>query len=141
MKLIAHRGNINGRKKESENKPDYIKNAIDKGFDAEVDVWLMDGIYFGHDKPQYECDIDFLLKYHTSLWIHCKNLSALSALSDFINLNVFWHENDKHTLTSQGIIWTYPHNPVTNKSVIVCPSAKYSKYQECYGVCSDFLLH
>ena len=139
MKLIAHRGNINGRNKNEENKPSYIKKALDQGFDAEVDVWLMDGIYFGHDEPQYESDMDFLLNNHEKLWIHCKNLSALNSLSEFFNLNVFWHEDDKFTLTSQGFIWTYPHNPICPKSVVVCKDSKYSKYQDCYGVCSDFL--
>tara|TARA_B100000941_G_C28483730_1_gene543730 strand:- start:456 stop:878 length:423 start_codon:yes stop_codon:yes gene_type:complete len=139
MKLIAHRGNINGRNKSEENKPSYIKQALDQGFDVEVDVWLMDGIYFGHDAPQYESDMDFLLNNHERLWIHCKNLSALNNLSDFFNLNVFWHEQDKFTLTSQGFIWTYPHNPICSKSVVVCKDSKYSKYQECHGVCSDFL--
>lgn len=139
MKLIAHRGNTNGRNKREENKPDYIKKALSQGFDVEVDVWLMDGIYFGHDEPQYECDMDFLLNNHEKLWIHCKNLSALNSLSDFFNLNVFWHEEDKFTLTSQGFIWTYPHNTICSKSVIVCSDSKYSKYQDCYGVCSDFL--
>ena len=106
MKLIAHRGNTKGKNKKEENKPSYIEEAIKLGFDAEVDVWLMDGIYFGHDKPQYESDMDFLLQHHENLWIHCKNLAALNSLSDFGNLNVFWHENDKFTLTSQGFIWT-----------------------------------
>ena len=61
MKLIAHRGNTNGRNKLEENSPDYIKDAIKKGYDVEIDAWLMDGIYLGHDNPEYETDIDFLL--------------------------------------------------------------------------------
>ena len=32
MKLIAHRGNINGPKYDLENKPKYIMNAINKGY-------------------------------------------------------------------------------------------------------------
>lgn len=140
MKLIAHRGNTNGRKKELENSPKYIEKAIKSGFDAEVDVWLMDGIYLGHDKPQYETEIDFLLQYHKSLWIHCKNITALSLLSTIENLNVFWHEKDAYTLTSRGFIWTYPHQKVCEKSVIVAPSAKYIKFQKCHGVCADVLV-
>ena len=140
MKLIAHRGNFDGKNKKLENEPDYIKRALRKGFDAEVDVWFMDGLYFGHDKPQYESDIDFLLEHHKNLWIHCKNLSALSTLSEIYNLNVFWHEKDQYALTSHGFIWTYPHQPICNKSVIVCNTSKYSKFQDCYGVCSDKLV-
>ena len=139
MKLIAHRGNTNGRNKLEENSPDYIKDAIKKGYDVEIDAWLMDGIYLGHDTPEYETDIDFLLRYHNKLWIHCKNIQALSTLSEITNLNVFWHEKDAYTLTSQGFVWTYPHQKVCEKSVIVARSAKYLKFQDCYGVCSDIL--
>ena len=56
------------------------------------------------------------------------------------NLNVFWHENDAYTLTSHGYIWTYPHQKVCEKSVIVAKNSKYLKFQSCYGVCSDNLV-
>jgi hypothetical protein len=140
MRLIAHRGNYKGSNKEKENEPSYIIESINAGFDAEIDVWHQDGLYLGHDKPQHEIDIEFLLRYHNKLWIHCKNLDALDILSENIHLNVFWHDKDSYTLTSQGFIWTYPHNKICDKSVIVCNSAKFSKYQDCYGVCSDYLL-
>ena len=42
MKLIAHRGNINGPNPEKENHPDYINTAIKSGYDVEVDVWFID---------------------------------------------------------------------------------------------------
>ena len=55
MKLISHRGNINGPNKEQENHPDYITSALKQGYDVEVDVWLIDGnIVLGHDEPQYD---------------------------------------------------------------------------------------
>tara|TARA_Y100000590_G_scaffold143436_1_gene164718 strand:+ start:87047 stop:87469 length:423 start_codon:yes stop_codon:yes gene_type:complete len=140
MKLIAHRGNIDGKNAKDENSPDYLERAFKRGYDAEVDVWALDGIYFGHDEPQYESDVDFLLRNHQHLWIHCKNIEALSLLSNIVNLNVFWHENDAYTLTSKGYIWTYPHQKVCEKSVIVSSNAKYMKFQSCFGVCSDFLV-
>ena len=77
MRLIAHRGNTEGRNRDLENHPDYIKSAIDQGFDAEIDIWLVDGLDLGHNQPQYSIDIDFLFEYLDSLWIHCKNLEAL----------------------------------------------------------------
>ena len=40
MKLISHRGNLSGPIPESENNPSYITNAINKGFDVEVDFWF-----------------------------------------------------------------------------------------------------
>ena len=39
MKLISHRGNLEGRKPELENNPEYIDEALSKGYDVEIDVW------------------------------------------------------------------------------------------------------
>ena len=56
MKLISHRGNIDGRRPDLENNPDYILKAIDKGYDCEIDVWLLKNtIYLGHDKIKKKC--------------------------------------------------------------------------------------
>ena len=41
MKLIAHRGNINGPNIEEENKPNYLINTINKGFFVELDLWYV----------------------------------------------------------------------------------------------------
>ena len=61
MKLIAHRGNINGPNKEKENKPEYIIEAINKGYYVEIDLWLIDDkLYLGHDNPQYVIEETFL---------------------------------------------------------------------------------
>ena len=38
MFLISHRGNVNSIDRFNENKPDYIKNALDLNYDVEVDV-------------------------------------------------------------------------------------------------------
>ena len=63
MILISHRGNINGSKPEMENKPEYIQQALDLGYDVEIDVWLIDGNFFlGHDEPQYQVHGTFLMK-------------------------------------------------------------------------------
>lgn len=140
MKLIAHRGNYKGANKSKENQPSYIEEAIHAGFDVEIDVWYQDGLYLGHDNPEHEIDLDFLMRFHSSLWIHCKNVFALSTLSDLPELNVFWHENDAYALTSQGFIWTFPHCKVCEKSVVVTDSAKYMQFQDCYGVCADKLI-
>ena len=45
MILISHRGNINGKKPNYENKPEYIWEALRKGYHCEVDVWfgIMEG--------------------------------------------------------------------------------------------------
>ena len=41
MKIISHRGNLNGPNKNLENRLDTIEKAIQLGFDVEVDIWLI----------------------------------------------------------------------------------------------------
>ena len=137
MKLIAHRGNTEGRQKLLENHPNYISNTISQGFDVEVDVWITDRLYLGHDEPQYHCPISFLVTNSDKLWIHCKNLNALEALNGISCLNVFWHQKDDYTLTSKGYVWTYPKKKVCDQSVLVVKDATKYNGQECYGLCSD----
>ena len=60
MIFISHRGNLNGKNKKLENKPAYIKDAIKKGFNVEVDVWYTHGFYLGHDKPEFKVSKQFL---------------------------------------------------------------------------------
>ena len=140
MKLIAHRGNTDGEKKSLENSIDYIQDAIDQGFDAEIDVWGKDdSVYLGHDKPQYKCPMSFLISNSSKLWIHCKNLEAMHTLREFESLNFFWHEKDKFTLTSKSFIWTYPGNKACNKSVIVMRNIKEHNGEICFGICADHL--
>lgn len=143
MKLIAHRGNINGVNKEEENKPEYLQSALDKGYNIETDVWIIENIYYlGHDKPQYKIDLSFL--EDTRVWCHCKNLEALLVLKNNPKINCFWHENDAFTLTSSHNIWTYPGKELTSQSICVMPEwNNFSDFKndipKIYGVCSDFV--
>ena len=136
MRLISHRGNLTGPSDDA-NKIDYVCEALNQGFDCEIDVWCMsDKFYLGHDEPQYEVSLDFL---HTqNLWIHAKNLEALSSLSP--HTCFFWHQNDDFTLTSNNLIWTFPNKKVGDKSVIVDNTPDWkSKEYNCFGVCSDYI--
>ena len=142
MNLISHRGNIEGSVLGSENSPMYVRNAIQKGYDVEVDFWAGDnGLYLGHDFPTYQITEDFLNIHKNKLWIHCKNLEGLYYLST-TDYNYFWHQEDDYTLTSKGYIWTYPGRDVVYNSVIVCQdlvdSKKMSK-QNIHGICSDYV--
>ena len=75
MKIISHRGNLNGPYPKKENSPEYIKIALKKGFDVEIDVWLIDKkIWLGHDAPTYKTNIKFLK--NKKLWCHAKNYDA-----------------------------------------------------------------
>ena len=105
MKLISHRGNIDGKNPEKENHPDYIWAAIQAGYDVEIDVWFKDNKFMlGHDEPQYEFPFELMQNHYSKLWLHCKNLEALEQLSTLDStgrfFNYFWHEEDTVTLTS-----------------------------------------
>lgn len=153
MKFIAHRGNIDGPNFEKENQLEYIEKAIEKGFDAEIDIWYLpqaDQLYLGHDKPQYLVSWFWLAKHIDKLWIHCKNIDALHKFANTGGYNYFWHDTDKYTLTSKNYIWTYPGQPYTPKSVMVMPEnmkvfpefkTEFSdmKAYNCYGICSDYV--
>ena len=79
MKIISHRGNLEGRIPEDENNPDYIHEAIESGFDVEIDLWLYEnGFYLGHDEPQYQIDLKFLK--NERLWVHAKSMETAEFL-------------------------------------------------------------
>lgn len=141
MIFISHRGNINGKNQEKENKIDYIEKAFSFGFDVEVDIWLFNGsLFLGHDKPCYYVDIDWLFKNNKRVWVHCKNTDALIFLKK-TKLNYFWHENDKVTLTSKGYIWAYPSLEKIENSIDVLPETfSEEKYGfKNIGICSDYI--
>ena len=41
MRLISHRGNVDGKYPQYENLPEYVDKAIDLGYDCEVDLWVL----------------------------------------------------------------------------------------------------
>lgn len=148
MKLIAHRGNINGPNSIKENEPDYVNNAISMGFDVEIDIWydtFDNQFYLGHDSPQYVVTPYWLAQRMDSLWIHCKNIDSLYHFaSKTSGYNYFWHQNDNFTLTSKNYIWTYPGQSYTASSIIVMPEWDDKDWDSlrvtnCFGICSDFV--
>jgi hypothetical protein len=144
MKYISHRGNLIGPYPDLENRPDYIQNALNSGFECECDVRWQDGEWWlGHDHPQYKVGGEFLVQ--KGLWIHAKNTEALIRLKQFVGLNYFWHETDAYTLTSQGYIWAYPGSELTHQTICVMPEnadPMYSKDEKakCLGICSDYII-
>lgn len=138
---ISHRGNIDGRNPNLENEPSYIDLAIQKGFDTEIDIWVIDGIiYLGHDEPQYEINEQFLIDRKNKLWIHCKNYEAVIYFRSKENdYNYFWHQSDDLTLTSKKYIWVYPGKQPIKKSIAVMPELNNDDLSECIGICSDYV--
>lgn len=139
MILISHRGNLEGPNPARENTAKYIDEAIDAGFDVEIDIWEIDGKFFlGHDEPLSEIRMDWLLKRKSKLWVHCKNKPAVAKLIN-TGLHIFWHEQDKLTLTSKNFIWVYPgHQPVEN-SIAVMPEINDDELETVAGICSDYI--
>ena len=136
--LISHRGNIVGKNPDKENTVEYILDAISLGYDVEIDVRFVDNKWFlGHDLPKQEVDISFLEK--DKLWIHCKNLEAVSNLYGNTKINYFWHQKDDVTLTSFGYVWAYPGKQKILNSIAVLPEIYNEDISSCIGICSDVI--
>jgi hypothetical protein len=142
MRLISHRGNIDGRISELENLPTYVDNAINLGYEVEVDAWVIEKkIYLGHDGPNHEIDLEWLAKRSQNLWIHCKNTEAMSFLNSLeSDLNYFWHQEDVLSLTSKKYIWVYPGKQPIENSIAVMPEIENDDISLCLGICSDYIL-
>tara|TARA_B100001250_G_C19816232_1_gene798576 strand:- start:6750 stop:7217 length:468 start_codon:yes stop_codon:yes gene_type:complete len=144
MILISHRGNIDRVIRRRENTEDYIQEAIDLGYDVEIDVWFINFKYYlGHDGPDNEVEIEWLLARRNNLWIHCKNFEALSGLMN-TSLKLFYHQKEDYTIISDKHIWAHATR-FDDKCIIPLidmesvNSFNFSKKINCYGICSDFI--
>jgi hypothetical protein len=137
MRIISHRGNIAGPNKGSENNPSYILEAIDQGYDVEIDVWLIDNrILLGHDYGQHQVELDFLKNKH--LWCHAKNLEALEFMLNN-DIHCFWHQEDDRTITSKGFVWTYEGKDLGRKSIACWMDADGNfPSSVVFGICTDY---
>lgn len=141
--FISHRGNLIGKCPHMENSPEYVIEALNAGYDVEIDFWVKDDkLYLGHDEPQYEIESEML--EHERLWIHAKNAAGLNHLSaKCAHLNWFWHEDDAYTITSKGYVWAYPGKPLVHNSVCVLPEREgiiaenLHKNIHLVAICSD----
>ena len=139
MKLISHRGNLIGADPGKKNRPSYIKAALKLGYHVEIDVWNLNGIWLlGHDDPQFEIDIDFLM--NNKLLCHAKNLTALDKMLVHTNIHCFWHQEDHYSVTSNGYIVSYPGYEITSRTICMKPElASLDSTHNCYGICSDYI--
>lgn len=148
MKLIAHRGNTTGPKPHLENNPNYLLDALNSGFDIELDIWWWnEKFYLGHDAPYWELKSEYLLADERS-WCHAKNNKALEMLLK-LGYHCFWHQNDDFTLTSKNYIWTYPNKELISKNLSVCvvneidiDKQTFNSLQDnCVAICSDYTVN
>jgi|TARA_B100000900_G_scaffold406739_1_gene418225 hypothetical protein len=139
MILISHRGNINGRNPEMENNPEYIQQALDLGYDVEVDVWgWEDGrLSLGHDFPQYDIDYEFLRQ--DGIWCHAKDIVGFYLLSKDKDIHCFSHTRDIVALTTKGYFWSTWRQKMTNKTICVMPPRNKKLSNYIAGVCSDYI--
>jgi glycerophosphoryl diester phosphodiesterase len=142
MKLISHRGNINGPATELENTPDYIDKAIENGYDVEIDIRTYNGaLFLGHDHADHPVEEKWLLERKEKLWVHCKDFSSLSSLID-TELRIFYHEKEDYTIISNGLIWAHKLTEINSRCII--PLISLSDIQKkpeikVWGACSDYV--
>ena len=137
MIKIAHRGNINGKSIELENTISYLVNALDKGYDVECDVRIIDGNYYlGHDEPQEMVDISF---FTSNVWVHAKNIETYLSLFGKCE-NLFFHTYEHCVLTTSNKIWTLPGQKLSENSIQVMPEYVGEAFNKnVYGICTDFV--
>ena len=142
MVLISHRGNINGRIPDRENTAQYIKEAIELGYDVEVDIWYKGNeFWLGHDQPDRPVHLDWLKEHEYHLWIHCKNFGALTHLINTVS-KTFYHSSEEYTIISNGLIWAHNITDVSTKCVIpLLHSNDILNWTPApvHGVCSDYV--
>jgi hypothetical protein len=138
---ILHRGLNAGPASGPENDEYTLWGRLADGWDVEVDVWSVDGVlWLGHDRPTTILQ-NLALLTHPRVWVHCKNLEAVSAMPP--RAHYFVHDTDPATLTSQGYVWCYPGNLVSGKPcVAVLPERagfKFPLLETVDAVCSDYI--
>lgn len=145
MVRISHRGNIDGKVEKTENHPDYIDQAIKLSYDVEVDVRTENELlYLGHDYPQYEVSLQWLLDRKANLWIHTKDSKSMYNLIEH-GLRIFYHEKEDHTIiNNSNTVWTHNLLEVSKKSIVPLLSLEdlqlYPNLKnQVYGVCSDYI--
>jgi hypothetical protein len=142
IKVISHRGNLTGPHPATENSPDQITEVLSLGFDVEVDLWFEgDGWWFGHDLPQYKTNESYLREISRHAWFHAKNKGAFEGLLSMgRDIQCFWHQEDRFTLTSKGIPWCYPNNECDGGVVVLKGDSLPSYSSKILGVCTDYPL-
>lgn len=146
MKIISHRGNINGIVTDRENSPSYIDCALGLGYDVEVDVRFIDGSFFlGHDCPQFQVTKKWLELRSSGLWMHCKDLQSAKELNLIENAKYFCHKDDPYVLTSTGHLWVHDLSMSIDQMCIIPLLSKDDifKFDKKlpYAVCTDYVSY
>ena len=144
IKYIAHRGNLEGKNFNLENVPSYIDRALDFGFDAEIDLRMVeDALYLGHDEPQYFINETWLKERSSKLWVHAKDINSAMWLAEKDWVQYFCHQSDEFTITNNGWLWCHAQKvELTSRCIIPLLSLddikKYNRV-DFGGVCTDYV--
>lgn len=145
MKIISHRGNINGKVLEKENKPSYLDCAIFSKIEVETDIrWIDNKFYLGHDNPDYIINEEWILKRKEYIWFHCKNLEAAQKLETLSkDIKYFCHTNDPFISTSTNHFWVHDFTSNLNNQCIIPLldeiDIKNFNNKIVYAVCTDYV--
>jgi hypothetical protein len=145
MKIISHRGNINGPVPEKENRPSYIDAAIGLGYEVEVDLRFIDEeFWLGHDVPQYKINMSWMKLRTDNLWYHCKDIeSCLELIKINAGFKYFCHNGDDYVITSTGNLWVHDLTKTINENCIIplLDTHDISKYcnNKPFAICTDYI--
>lgn len=145
MKIISHRGNINGPLPEKENRPSYIDCAIQLGYEVEVDLRIFDNeIWLGHDEPQYKINLSWMELRKNKIWYHCKDINSALFLSELNDgYQYFCHTQDSFVCTSRNYFWVHDLTNKINENCIIPLISKEDiknyNNKEPYAICTDFV--
>ena len=145
MKIISHRGNINGPVAEKENRPSYIDSAIQLGYDVEVDLRIIDNdFWLGHDEPQYKIELSWMRLRKDNIWFHCKDINSALVLAKLDQgFQYFCHSQEPYVCTSHKYLWIHDLTGKINDKCIIPLISKedIEKYNNDipYGICTDFV--
>lgn len=145
MKIISHRGNINGPVLDKENRPSYIDSAIQLGYDVEVDLRIVNGeFWLGHDEAQYKIELFWMLLRMDKIWYHCKDIDSALVLAKLDQgFQYFCHSKEPYVCTSHKYLWIHDLTGEINDRCIIPLLSKedIEKYNnsEPYAICTDFV--
>ena len=149
IRLIAHRGNLRGIDRRRENTWAYLKEALDAGFDVEVDIVWRDNTYFlGHQLyTNLELMVLEIWDYKDRIWFHAKTVTTLYKIR-FHDVNAFYHDEDPCVLTTKGIMWNHVRSiEISPGSIVVLPEMsgildhEPDIYGRVFGICTDLIYH
>ena len=136
--IIAHLGNINGRKPEHENKLKYLQAALKAGWHVCVDVvFYQGGFLLPFDGGFNSAPPGFFS--NPRVWSRGYDADTIDALCN-ISGHAFLENKEAPTLTSAQFLWTPPACPLSPRSIAAYPEDAYADWlqqNEPAGLCSN----